>query len=736
MPKSLNQKVTLQRKQIEERLKLVKLATSSSFSQLEKPHNLALTKLSWYKAWHENPWVPRVHALVLTFYSLFMLTFLTFNIFGNPFGVKAATSYYVSKTSCSDSYPGTQAQPWCTIQHAADTVTAGDTVNVGAGTYDERVKTDKQGTSSEPITLRTTEDAVLGEGILTKDASAYWIIDGFTIGTDQMSYDYHDDTGYSGSRGVLSIGGTRHIVRNITAWDVLGPTVDTYIISSDGDGHSFENIDIRRYGPVYPDMGWNQTRFNGNVTISGFHWEAPIGGLVGGSKRVIYHMGAGSTLENFEIIGPVEGVSVALEAADLTLRNGYIYKDGRRVGTGWHTEHVGSFSYECNNLVIDGVKFVNPSVSSWVDGPYTWEPSSIFIFFGGNGQDYHNITIKNSWVLGGNGGENLNGRDDEGELNNAFTDVYMYNNIFDSNGVISYGPNAIKSNILFRNNIVGRSSIRISGGVSSDYNLFWDDYNGSVPVDEGSHSFVGETDFVNYDNTLTGRYGIDADWHLNSDSDARSAGIGPSSDSNVPTTDKDGVARSGTTTDIGAYMYQDQSSSNPTNASELGNLMKPASNPTDFARWWDTEVPTNSTYLAWFFDSLVPSDSEIRSMFWDKAVPFKWRDGWYFTKLWDSAVPNRWTDGYYFRTLWDKSVPDMWTNKYYFQNFWDKAVPNHWSSSYYTNTFWQKAIPNKWANSYYLNTTKNKAIPNNWAGGYYRYLPPFNSQTLMSLLGV
>ena len=46
--------------------------------------------------------------------------------------------YYVS-TSGSDSNAGTQAAPWRTIQHAATSVSAGDTVNIRAGVYNEAV---------------------------------------------------------------------------------------------------------------------------------------------------------------------------------------------------------------------------------------------------------------------------------------------------------------------------------------------------------------------------------------------------------------------------------------------------------------------------------------------------------------------------------------------------------------------------------------------------------------------
>ncbi len=49
-----------------------------------------------------------------------------------------ANSFYVSTTG-NDANPGTESAPWRTIQHAADTARAGDTVNVRDGVYEERV---------------------------------------------------------------------------------------------------------------------------------------------------------------------------------------------------------------------------------------------------------------------------------------------------------------------------------------------------------------------------------------------------------------------------------------------------------------------------------------------------------------------------------------------------------------------------------------------------------------------
>ncbi|MGA2746584.1 MAG: DUF1565 domain-containing protein, partial [Candidatus Sulfotelmatobacter sp.] len=44
------------------------------------------------------------------------------------------SSFYVSTTG-NDSNPGSQSAPWRTIQHAAETVRPGSTVNVRGGVY-------------------------------------------------------------------------------------------------------------------------------------------------------------------------------------------------------------------------------------------------------------------------------------------------------------------------------------------------------------------------------------------------------------------------------------------------------------------------------------------------------------------------------------------------------------------------------------------------------------------------
>jgi Protein of unknown function (DUF1565) len=79
------------------------------------------------------------------------------------------SSLYVSTTG-NDSNPGTQTAPWRTIQHAADSVRAGSTVNVQGGIYEELVSINVSGNATEGfITFRSYpgETAILDAGHFT-----------------------------------------------------------------------------------------------------------------------------------------------------------------------------------------------------------------------------------------------------------------------------------------------------------------------------------------------------------------------------------------------------------------------------------------------------------------------------------------------------------------------------------------------------------------------------------------
>jgi hypothetical protein len=90
---------------------------------------------------------------VRTLYTLFIALFLALPR-------AAADDYYVSLDG-DDINPGTLALPWRTIQHAANTMVAGDTVHIRGGTYVERVTPVNGGNATAGyITYCSCEDEV------------------------------------------------------------------------------------------------------------------------------------------------------------------------------------------------------------------------------------------------------------------------------------------------------------------------------------------------------------------------------------------------------------------------------------------------------------------------------------------------------------------------------------------------------------------------------------------------
>ena len=73
------------------------------------------------------------------------------------------TTLYVdrSNAACSDTGSGTPTQPFCTIRAAANKVSAGQTVQVAAGTYSESVNIPASGTSGAPILYKAAPGATV-----------------------------------------------------------------------------------------------------------------------------------------------------------------------------------------------------------------------------------------------------------------------------------------------------------------------------------------------------------------------------------------------------------------------------------------------------------------------------------------------------------------------------------------------------------------------------------------------
>jgi hypothetical protein len=167
-------------------------------------------------------------------------------------------SFYVATTG-NDSNAGTISSPWKTIQHAASSVHAGDTVYVRAGTYNESVTIAVSGTASEPVTFQSypgetaivdgTGLSVAGndvQGLFNIEDESYVTISGFVI------QNYTTSSANSTPAGIWVTGSGSNI-------QILNNQVHNITTTSEKNGNAFG---IAVYGSEAPAS-------ISNITISG-----------------------------------------------------------------------------------------------------------------------------------------------------------------------------------------------------------------------------------------------------------------------------------------------------------------------------------------------------------------------------------------------------------------------------------------------------------------------------------
>jgi hypothetical protein len=161
---------------------------------------------------------------------------------------KAATAYYVAPNG-RDQSTGALASPWRTIQHAADSVPAGGTVYVRAGTYAEQVNITRSGASVQ----RTSFENYPGErpvidAAFTKEygfliTGSYVRIKGFEIRNCRGNAALSNPYGHVAGIGVYS--SNVSLEENVIHDLIGGPRqVFGIFVRSDGGGFLIQNNTI------------------------------------------------------------------------------------------------------------------------------------------------------------------------------------------------------------------------------------------------------------------------------------------------------------------------------------------------------------------------------------------------------------------------------------------------------------------------------------------------------------
>lgn len=107
----------------------------------------------------------------------------------HPFSAMTPSSFKWVATTGNNANPGTEAQPYQTIQHAINQAVSGTQINVKAGTYNELIVTSKHGSPSAPIWLMSIDGhsaAIINPPNNTADPMRFgsaenWVIEGFKI---------------------------------------------------------------------------------------------------------------------------------------------------------------------------------------------------------------------------------------------------------------------------------------------------------------------------------------------------------------------------------------------------------------------------------------------------------------------------------------------------------------------------------------------------------------------------
>jgi len=417
----------------------------------------------------------------------------------------SGTTYYVS-TSGSDSWPGSQSQPWATLQKAANTMSAGDTTIVLNGTYAGfRITDSHSGTSGAPITIKAqnvrqvtlnnVSSSNSHNGIIELEGNwdssndiTYWVIDGFVV--DGGSVHRAIDTRVTGHLTVQNCTAHHSYPGSGRSTGIFAAFCNTPLIQNN---ISYSNTEHGIYV--------NNSADNGTLRGNTIYSNTSLGIHMNGDESM---GGSGST-------------------------------DGDGVMSGWTIEKNTSYSNGSNGYDADGVE-----QSTWRNNLAYNNSSKCIHLTGVDGS----VTSRNNNIF----------------CNTLICTGYYAVNILDNEiGIPAPVGNKVKDNILYHtNDVAGKGSICISSSgfpsFESDYNVvmshFGIDDNASTETLSQWRSRGYDTHSIQASDTDLFVSPGSNDYHLKAGSPAINAGTTISS----ITDDHDGNARpQGSAYDMGCY---------------------------------------------------------------------------------------------------------------------------------------------------------------------------------------
>ncbi len=415
---------------------------------------------------------------------------------------RRAGTYYISPAG-SDSNPGSQSQPWRTIQKAADSLVAGDTVYILAGTYREGVTPQNSGSPGSPITYAAYPGTVV-------------TIDGASVDLPEWNGLFQvinqHDIRVSGLR-VINSGPNPHNP------GILVESSRDIVIENNYVRHSSDS-GIGVWSSQNVTIDHNEVE---DACYNGYNESISVGGTDGFEVK-----------NNHVHHNPKEGIDVKDGSA-----NGKVFRNLVH-----HTEAVGIYVDAWDKHVYNIQVYANGVHDVAADGFALGSEQGGLLE---NIRVYNNIAYNNKWV-----GIDLHSCciAEHPVRNIQIVNNTLYNNGWDPWGGGISVSNSQAEQVLIRNNITSQNlyfQIAVdpatpTGNITIDHNLI-DGFRDTEGEVRGSAYVEGDPKFKDT---------VAADFHLGQGSPAIDRGAGTA----APTTDFDGIPRpAGAGYDIGAFEY-------------------------------------------------------------------------------------------------------------------------------------------------------------------------------------
>jgi putative cell wall-binding protein len=417
-----------------------------------------------------------------------------------PAAAVAGRTLYVSQSAPAGGV-GTMSAPYHTIQSAVSAASAGDTVVVSGGTYNERLKLDRSGTAASPVTIAAASGATVNVSQGIQVSGSYQKVSNLVVAN-----------GTTSGAAQVDVSGSNNVLAGVAVHDAAAGTS----ISITGSNNTLTNIDAYNCNSASITGGSHNTIFGGTL----HHTSAMF---------IVVDHADYTTLENLDMHDPGQAASsladgqgsdgIDFNASHLTIRGCKIHN----VFMNSAQQHADAIQWW--NMGDDFV-FENNVLGSRAKGGKLGLQDQGHLEFesGTSGQTSQRVIIRNNVFLGTDGSYVLNGAPSSTILGQA-DNWQIVGNTFNCSQEIRGDFFANMRNMTIKDNVFCvQNNLKLGSGSVMDYNAYCG--GAAKSAGEGSHSFTtSDPRFVNANVSSSTGYGANADWHLQSGSPLLGKGV-------------------------------------------------------------------------------------------------------------------------------------------------------------------------------------------------------------------